>query len=274
VIPIDDGARRPPLGGIAPPTVVAEYDLDLVLRSDSDSSMKRLPITGTSLATPKLGEEEFKRVLAELGTAAVFDDAVVHDVYVKLAAIHGAWLAEQEAKQVPPIASALRRAGTCLIEIAGLLSGHETGFQTHVSVEATSQTARMLARDHTIGSIKRAHELIDTFKEDAAKISGACLGAYAELTSRASKDGRDAIGWYDEFTSLLLEIAKKAGIEPKLNKDRVTGKRAGWLFEAAQALEPFLDRYMRSPSPEACGKRLERSRKRLLNAHRQNPKSP
>jgi hypothetical protein len=137
--------------------------------------MKRLLITGTSLATPKLGEEELKRVLAELGAAAIFDDAAVHDFYMKLAAIHGAWLAENEAKQVPPVASALRRAGTCLIEIAGLLSGHETGFQTHVTVETTSQTARMLARDSTIGSIKRAHELIDTFKVDAAKISGACL---------------------------------------------------------------------------------------------------
>jgi hypothetical protein len=80
--------------------------------------MKRLLITGTSLATPKLGEEELKRVLAELGAAAIFDDAAVHDFYMKLAAIHGAWLAENEAKQVPPVASALRRAGTCLIEIA------------------------------------------------------------------------------------------------------------------------------------------------------------
>lgn len=236
--------------------------------------MKRLPITGTSLATPRLGEEKLKRVLAELGTAADFDAAAVHDLYMKLAAIHGAWLAEQEAKRVPPVASALRRAGTGLIEIGGLLSGHETGFQTHVTVEATSQTARMLAHDTTIGSIKRAHELIDTFKGDAAKISGACLAAYAELTSRASKDGRDALGWYDGFTGLLLEIAEKAGIEPNLNKDRVTEKRGGWLFDAAQALEPFLDPYMRSPSPEACGKRLERSRKRLLNAHRQNPQSP
>ena len=235
--------------------------------------MKRLPITGTSLATPKLGEEELKRVLAGLGAAAVFDDAAVHELYMKLAAVHGAWLAEQQARQVSPVAGALRRAGTCLIEIAGLLSGHETGFQTHVTVETTSQTARMLARDPTIGSIKLAHELIDTFKEDAAKISGACLGAYAELTGRASKDGRDALGWYDEFTSLLLEIAEKAAIAPNLNKDRRTRKRGGWLFEAAQALEPFLDRYMRSPSPEACGKRLERSRKRLLNADRQNPKS-
>jgi hypothetical protein len=224
------------------------------------------------LATPTLGREELKRVLAGLGAAAVFDDAAVHDLYMKLAAIHGAWLAEQQAKQVLPVAGALRRAGTSLIEIAELLNGHETGFQTHVQVETTSQTARMLARDPAIGSFKRAHELIDTFKEDAAKISGACLGAYAELTGMASKDGRDVLGWYDEFTSLLLEIAKKAGVEPNLNKDRRTRKRGGWLFEAAQALEPFLDRYMCSPSPEACGKRLERSRKRLLNTDRQNPR--
>ena len=235
--------------------------------------MKRLPITGSSLATPKLGEEGLKRVLAELGAAAAFDDAAVHDLYIKLAAIHGAWLAEQQAKKASPVASALRKAGTSLIEVGELLSGHETGFQTHVTVETTSQTVRILARDPAIGSVNRAHELIDTFKTDAAKISTACLGAYADLTSKASKDGRDTLGWYDNFTHLLLEIAERVGIEPKLNKDRHTRKRGGWLFQAAQALEPFLDRYMRSPSPEACGKRLERSRKRLLNAHRQNPRS-
>ena len=109
--------------------------------------MKRLPITGASLATPNLEEEELKHALGKLGAAAVFDDAAVHDLYMRLAAIHGAWLAEQEAKKVPPVASALRRAGTCLVEIATLLSGHENGFQTHATVETTSQTARMLASD-------------------------------------------------------------------------------------------------------------------------------
>jgi hypothetical protein len=83
--------------------------------------------------------------------------------------------------------------------------------------------------------------------------------AYADLNQKALNEGRAPLRWYDEFTALLLDIAKKAGVEPSLCKDRIRGTRTGWLFKAAQALEPFLDPFMRSPSPEACGKRLERS---------------
>ena len=78
--------------------------------------------------------------------------------------------------------------------------------------------------------------------------------------------------WYDDFTSLLLDIAKKAGIKASVGRDRVTGERTGWLFQAAQALEPFLYDWMRSKSPEACGKRLERSMRRLRDLKRH--KSP
>jgi hypothetical protein len=98
--------------------------------------------------------------------------------------------------------------------------------------------------------------------------------AYADLNQKALNEGRAPLRWYDEFTALLLKIAEKAGVDPSLGKDRITRTRTGWLFEAAQALEAFLDPYMRSPSAEACGKRLERSRKRRqAKAHRQNPRS-
>jgi len=59
-------------------------------------------------------------------------------------------------------------------------------------------------------------------------------------------------------------------VEPKNSKDRESCRRSGWLFDAAQAFEPFLHNYMRSPSPEACGKRLERGKKRFRST-RQNP---
>jgi hypothetical protein len=94
--------------------------------------------------------------------------------------------------------------------------------------------------------------------------------AYADLASKASNDGRTPLLWYDDFTALLLEVARKAGVKPKLSKNRISRVRSGWLFEAAQALEPFFDPFMRSPSPEACGKRVERSSKRLRQATRQN----
>jgi hypothetical protein len=97
--------------------------------------------------------------------------------------------------------------------------------------------------------------------------------AYADLNQKALNEGRAPMRWYDDFTALLLKLAEKVGVEPSLGKDRTTRARTGWLFEAAQALEAFLDPYMRSPSAEACGKRLERSKMRLAKAHRQNPSS-
>jgi hypothetical protein len=102
-------------------------------------------------------------------------------------------------------------------------------------------------------------------------LEAAYMVAYADLNRKAPNEGRAPLLWYDEFTALLLDIAAKAGVEPTLSKDRNTSARTGWLFEAAQALEPFLLKFMRSPSAEACGKRLERSKKRLARVKRQNP---
>ena len=236
--------------------------------------MKRLPTTGASIATPRLEESKLKGALRDLGVAEAFDDAAVHQLYLGIGKIYGSWLSEQKAKEVSPVAKALRSAGKNLTEASKLLSGHETGLRTHVEVEATSHAARILALDPTVGSLGEAQRLISAFQEEAARIGHACMIAYADLARKASNDGRTPLLWYDDFTALLLEVARKAGVKPKLSKNRISRVRSGWLFEAAKALEPFLDPFMRSPSPEACGKRLERSRKRLRQATRQNPRSP
>lgn len=232
--------------------------------------MKRLPISGGRLASLELEEDELRRVLGELGAAAVFDDNGIHEFYIKLAEIHGTWWAERAAKEVAPVVSTLGKLGTKLTEITALLSGHETGLHTAAIIETMSQVVRALGRDPSVGSLNAARALIDNFKSGAAKIHEASFAAFADLTGPSLNDGRDALRWYDDFTAILLEIAAKLGIEPALGKDRITGQRNGWLFDAARALERFFPSYMRSQSPEACGKRLERSRKRLLNTHRQN----
>jgi hypothetical protein len=140
---------------------------------------------------------------------------------------------------------------------------HETGFRTHVEVETTSAAARALAHDQNIGSVAAAYEIIGTFRQEAERIGHACMAAYADLTQKDQSENHKRLGWYDDFTALLLEIAQKAGVKATVGKDRITGARTGWLFKAAKALELFLDPVMRSPTPEACGKRLERSRTAL-----------
>jgi hypothetical protein len=239
---------------------------------EGDFLVKRLPISGASVAMPRLDERGLNRVLTELGLERAYDDTDRHELYLKIAEIHGAWLSEQEVRQVTPIAKALRSTGKNLIEASKLLSGHETGIRSHVELEATSATARILALDPSVRSVGAAHDIISKFKQEAYRIGHTCLVAYADLSRKGSNDGREPLLWYDRFTALLLEIFRKAGVEPTLGKDRISRERTGWLFKAAQALEPFLDPYMRSPSPEACGKRLERSLKRLPPLKRQSPR--
>ncbi|MGD0420664.1 MAG: hypothetical protein ABSA68_13980 [Xanthobacteraceae bacterium] len=230
--------------------------------------MRRLAIGGASLASPVRSEGELKSVLADLGVAQAFDQAGAHELYFRIGRIIGAWLAEQESMEVLPVAKALLSVARHLTDASKLLSGHETGLRSRVEIEVTSQTAKFLARDPAVGSLTKAQELISAFQREAARIGHVCMVAYADLAHEAGEGGRPVLGWYDGFTALLLEIADKAGVAPTLRKDRSNQARSGWLFEAAQALESFLYPWMRSPSAEACGKRLERSRKRL---HRQNP---
>jgi hypothetical protein len=238
-----------------------------------DSMKRKLPIGGASITAPRENEAKLRDVLIELGVGDAFDDSAVHELWFEIGRIYGAWLSEQEAAEVSPVAKALRSTARNLLDAAAVLSGLETGPRTHVEIEATRHTATILALDPTVGSLDRAKELISTFREEAARIGHTCMVAYADLNQRALNEGRAPMRWYDDFTALLLKLAEKVGVEPSLGKDRTTRARTGWLFEAAQALEAFLDPYMRSPSAEACGKRLERSKMRLAKAHRQNPSS-
>lgn len=226
--------------------------------------MKRLPIRGSHLATLERDERDLKHCLGELGAAAAFDDSAIHNLHIRLAAIHGEWWAGRDAKAVSPVVKALGNLASDLVKITTSLSGHDTGMHSAVALETTSQIVSALERNRTVGSAEAAHGLIDSFRGEAAEVRRACLAALADLTAHSSRGGRDAFGWYDDFVEVLVEVAGKIGMEPKLGKDRITGERNGWLFEAARALECFFPSYMRSPSSEACGKRLERSRKRLL----------
>ncbi len=222
------------------------------------------------MVSPVQSEAELKSILSNLGVARTFDEAGVHELYLRIGRIIGAWRSEQESKEVQPVAKALLSVARHLTDASELLSGHDTGLRSRKEIEVTSQTAKFLALDPAVGSLTKAHELISAFHREAAWIGHVCMVAYADLANEAGQGGRPALEWYDGFTALLLEIADKAGVAPTQRKDRSSGARSGWLFEAAQALESFLDPWMRSPSAEACGKRLERSRRRL---NRQIPRA-
>src|SRR6266436_6642458 len=113
------------------------------------------------------------------------------------------------------------------------LGGFETGLHSHLEIAVATRIAKYLALVPGVSSLTKAQELISSFRQEAARIAHVCMVARADLPNRSEKLGRRALHWYDAFTALLLQIAEKVDLEPTLGKDRITGVRSGWLFEAA-----------------------------------------
>jgi hypothetical protein len=212
-------------------------------------------------------------VLVELCPDGKFSESDVEACYWRLARIIGQWSAEDNRLDIAPLAQTFTAMGKELKKVAEILNGHETGLHEIHDIEIVRQLAMILALDPEVGSRRQADNLIASFQGDAAKLAHACLVVACNLKQTEGKSGRPQAEWHDEFMGLLLEVAETAGVEPRLSKDRISGARVGWLLDAAQALEAFLDPQMRSSGAEACGKRLERSKKRLRQKHRQNPSS-
>jgi hypothetical protein len=209
-------------------------------------------------------------VLAQLCPDGKFSESETREFYRRLARIIGQWSAEHDRPDISPLAKTLTAMGRELDGMSRILSGHETGLHDRHDIEVVSKLATILALDPEVGSRQQADKLIISFRNDATKVAHACLVSARDLKQRVGKSGRPQSDWYDDFTRLLLDIAHKAGVKPRLSKDRSFGTRAGWLLDAAQTLETFLDPQMRSPSAEACGKRLERANKNLKQQPGQN----
>jgi hypothetical protein len=216
---------------------------------------------------------ELKRVLSDLRVDQVLSPTAVHELYLNLAVIIGKWMLEQERLEASSVAGSLLSTARSLNEASLILGGCETGFHSALEIAVASRIAQYLALLPGVNSLAEAQELISSFRQEAARIAHVCMVARADLPDRPEQRGRRALCWYDDFTVLLLDLANKAGVQPTLRKDRDTRVRSGWLFEAAQALEPFLYREMRSPSAEACGTRLDRSMRRLRQRARQNSRA-
>ena len=236
--------------------------------------MARLPASGATVATPARSNADLRRILVELCPGAQFNASVTGEIYGRLGRIIGRWSAEEDRLDIAPLIKTFEAMGNELAKAGKILSGHQTGLHEIQDIRIVSQLGMILALDPEVGSPGKAEKLIASFRGDAAKLAQACLVAARDLKlSVVGKSGAPQQDWYDEFTVLLLQVAGTAGVEPRLSKNRVSDARGGWLFDAAQALETFLDSKMRSPSAEACGKRLERSQTRLKRRYRQNPPS-
>ena len=231
--------------------------------------MSRLPFQGAAIGTPfqlapiprVLTEVDLRDVLMGLCPGAEFTEADVSRIYFDVKKILGHWHAEQGRPDTASLAADLSKLDKNLESIITALSSIENGLHHVHDVELVSKLVSILSREATCrGSRQEAQELIASFRRDAIELSNACRKGAAEFRGHEGKNGRPKLGWYDDFKTLLFEIALLGGVEPRLGKDRITEKRTGWLIEAALKFEAFLDPAMRSSDAEACGKRLERAK--------------
>lgn len=211
--------------------------------------------------TPCRKESKLKQVLSELCPGTSFDDAVVSEYYMELASIISGWVAEQARLEASPVRKALLTLAKDLNAASALLSGSQTGERSDLEIEITSRVEKLMALNPAIGSREAARDRLGSFTRDAEIISHACLIAAFVLPSAPERRGPKRKDWYHSLTRLLVSIAKQAGVEPTLYKDRSEDRspEKGWLLDAARALETFLPREMRSPSDVARYKRLERA---------------
>jgi hypothetical protein len=218
-----------------------------------------------------LGEDELREALLSLCPGTIFSSSEVHEYYLELGFISGLGYAEQYRPNATIFAATLTSIAKKLEGVAKTFQARETGLRDGHDIEIVSRLITILAANPSLGSRERAEELIQSFSKDAETLAHACRITAVDLKPHVGKSGRPQLHWYERYTGLLLTIANRAGIKPRLGKDRITGVRNGWLLEAAQNLHAFLQPDMRPPDAESCGKRLERARKALRQRIGQNP---
>jgi hypothetical protein len=238
---------------------------------------KKIRPRGATLASPYLSETasesaevEFRNRVLGLCPGHSFDDKKLSKLHLAFSGVVGNWLSEAGQPELLPIARRLASTARFLEQMAQGLAAVQTGMRQSEDIEFALLTRRALSLNPLVGDSGRADEKLTSFQQQCSEMAQVFWVALKLLDEQHGKRGRPKLVWYDDFTTVLLKLAKLANIKPNLNKNRETGARGGWLFEAAQELEFFLYPPMRSDTPEACGKRLERSLKRLRQNDRQN----
>jgi hypothetical protein len=237
---------------------------------------KRIRPRGSSIASAyqhdsakESGEASFRAKISGICPGHLFDDETLGQLYAMFGGVIGKWFSEIGQPELLPIATRLATTARSLDLLAQRLSSFE-GFQSSEDIEFALLVRQALAHNPLVGNLDRAHEKLASFQAQCSEMAQVFWLACITLKEERGQPGRPRIEWYDDFTALLFKLASLANIEPTFYKDRISGERRGWLFEAAQVLEVLFYPPMRSETPEACGKRLERSSKRLKQRNRQN----
>jgi hypothetical protein len=155
------------------------------------------------------------------------------------------------------IASTARLDANELSAIDRVMRGTETGFHESHDIQVALKIRSTLAAE--IGLTKAQDRMAD-FHKWPRTIAEACRRAAVDLDLIRGTPGRQSRDWYRDFKRVLVSIARKNGIKPKVIINRRTHEAQGRFIDLAEKFERLLPRDMRSPSREAIAKRLERSK--------------
>lgn len=251
--------------------------------------MTRLPRRGVTLASVPRGREVLEEILHNLKVEHAIElnltDTDKQQIRHRICLINGNFLQTTDPFKASSIAKPIIESIQSSLDtiITGLSrpeqesiqdDGLEAAFRIANALESHKANAHSspLNDGRIVASSPLDDERIVSLLSLSRVVKDACERALAELNSVRGRSGRPPLGWYDEFVQLLLEFAHIAAIDPVVKTDRISGERTGPFIELALAFEQLLLLYehpaghsmsMRSPSRDACAKRLERSRSRL-----------
>jgi hypothetical protein len=168
----------------------------------------RIKARGSALASPWGSRDALDQALLELPPRMQFADNDLDKIYSELGEIIGSWLQEQGRLNKLPLLIDLRVSSNHMNAVFQTLEGGETGFQSSKQTEVVVQLRQGLAKVPAIGSIDNARAAMQQFRELTKSMIDGARVAIDELKQQRGDKGRPSLGWYDEFTALLVTIAR------------------------------------------------------------------
>ena len=223
--------------------------------------MAKLPLTGVGYQFLYEYDCTLPQVMASLGLKPLSKKAE-RKIRNRLGFALPKWEDPNAAIEVKDVVRSLMAHAKRLDQIDSIGTITRQGFAGAHNLAVSGRVVQVLASEPKIGSVEAAHAYLSDFCERADIIASACRAAVSTLQSKKGNGGKSRFGWYDEFTTVLVDICKQNKIEPTVGIDRITGEPVGGLSVLASAFERLLLPNMRSRTPSAMVKRLQRSLKR------------
>ena len=225
--------------------------------------------TGVSLASLYEVETDFERVVSDLKLDAMSSDDKAR-IRGKLAEVIGRGLERIErSKKLNPasrlqskeIIATLKAVVGNLEQAIPTLRGLQSGIHESYQIDAAIRIRQLLAENAELNS--SADEFLRDICDRLNTVSQACLAAAMDVKLTKRKTRQKLLDWYDDFTRIVMLIARKNNIRTTIVTDRATGKKGGRFLDLAAGFERLLYPAMRSPTGVARAKRLARSLARI-----------